>query len=93
MNLQTIAIIPAPTGSQIVEGPYGDDEDSVSFEPCAFLALVTDSHGENHVIPVGFGDVMDADLTHHTATLEPSHEAAQAEMDRRIRRIRKNKNP
>jgi hypothetical protein len=89
MKLETIAIIPAPIGSQIVVGPWDiNEEDSVCFSPCAFLALISDRHGERHVVPVGFGDEMDAELTHHTATLEPSIDEAQKEVNRRIKAMK-----
>lgn len=78
-----LSIIPAPPESQIVEGPYDTcDEDSISYEPCACLALVENVRtGERDIVPCGFAEQLHPELTHHTAQLVSSVKAAQLKVE------------
>lgn len=90
--MKIIQIIPAPPGSQIVEGPWCDEEFECDYEPCACLALIEDDNGETMIIPVGFGEQFSPELTHRTAELFPNVESAETEIRKRKAFYNKKKN-
>jgi len=90
--MKIIQIIPAPPGSQIVEGPWCDEEFECDYEPCACLALIEDNNYDTIIIPVGFGEQFSPEFTHRNAELFPDIESAKKEIEKREAFYKKRKN-
>jgi len=90
--MKIIQIIPAPPGSQIVEGPWSDKEFECDYGPCACLALIEDDNDDTIIIPVGFDMQFSQEFTHRKAGLFPDVESAKKEVGEREAFYNKKKN-
>jgi hypothetical protein len=75
--MKIIQIIPAPSGSFFVVGPYGSKPEMHYYVEAACVLALVDHDGEQTIVPIGFGDDLDP-VTDSTRTLFANSKDAHA---------------
>jgi hypothetical protein len=59
--MKIIQIIPAPSGSFFITGPYGSKPEMHYYVEAACVLALVDHDGEQTIVPIGFGDDLEPD--------------------------------